>query len=141
MIDFAVTRARLREVLSTVTVTYPGTDEPRPIEVYEWAVDGPIALPAIFIGLPEVEFRVQPCIDKVELPIAVAVGRSGADDKAMHQELEQLWPRVAEVLDAAVPAEFLDIGTNAEMTRAQFVPIGIQGQTYPAQEITLEIYG
>lgn len=133
-IDMAAVRASLAEA---ITAAVPGD-----VTVYPRGVDGTFTAPAVVIGQPSIEFEVQPCIDRWTLPVAVAVDRTGIDETATQQQLEDAWPAVASALAVWVDTGEWPAGvTHAAMTRADFGQLMVQGQSFPAQEIQLEIYG
>lgn len=133
-IDMAAVRASLAEAITDAVL-----DD---VTVYPRGVDGTFTAPAVVIGQPSIEFEVQPCIDRWTVPVAVAVDRTGIDETATQQQLENTWPAVASALAVWVDAGEWPAGvTHAAMTRADFGQLLVQGQSFPAQEIQLEIYG
>ena len=117
------------------------------LTVYRRGVDGTLDLPAVLIANPSVsEFDVQPCgVDRWVWPIHVGVARTGMDELATQAELQK---RMAEVV--GLLRQLLDENTylvaadvaNARLTSAEFgTSFAVQGQAFPAYEITIEIDG
>ena len=133
-IDMGAVRQALAELLQDAL--------PDEVQVYPRGVDGVFVSPAVVLGQPSVEFEVQPCVDRWTLPVAVAVERSGGDEEATQRLLEDTWPLAASAVAAWVDEGAWPAGVqHAAMTRADFGSLSVQGQGYPAQEITIEIYG
>ncbi|MFT4295639.1 MAG: hypothetical protein QM582_09535 [Micropruina sp.] len=133
-LDIAAVRDALAELF---TDTLPGD-----VTVYARGVDGTFNSPAVVIGQPGVEFEVGPCMDRWTLGVAVAVERSGIDETATQQLLEDTWPMVVSALNAWIDEGDWPAGVaRVAMPRADFGTLTVAGLGYPAQEITIEIYG
>uniref|UniRef100_UPI0025F47421 hypothetical protein n=1 Tax=uncultured Aeromicrobium sp. TaxID=337820 RepID=UPI0025F47421 len=118
--------------------------EPR-VTVYDGppeTLTGPVS---VFVGQPRVpEFDAQPCMDRVEWPIAVVVEPGAAGNYLNAQrQLEALWPEIAEAYRAASEQDQSLSGLVAEwhVTRAEFGDFTIAGTSYPAQSIHLVLHG
>lgn len=133
MIDLDAARLGLADVAGTV----PGIER-----VYPRAVDGSIELPAVVIGLPEVEFDVAPCqTDTATIPVAVAVRRMGANEEAVQQQLEDLWVAVATAIRGSLETGPLSNVGEGQCTRAVMGSLDIAGQSWPAYVIEVEFTG
>ncbi len=139
MLNFTAIRTYLGDQLDTISADL--------IEkVYRRAIDGTAQLPAIVLGQPSLEeYLVQPCISRWELPIHLVVDRPGDDEEETQKKLEDLWLQLLEALGAIVQDSFPTLGdpgvVEATLTRSDFGSLLIQGQAFPAYEITLEIHG
>lgn len=135
MIDFRAARAQLGAVVLESV--------PAGVTVYPAGTAGPIALPAVVIGMPRWEADTQPCMDTVTWAITVAVARPGSNDDYVITELDQLWPAVADGVRNAVVDDQTLAGTckAATVIRAEPTFLTAQGVELPAQTITLETYG
>lgn len=135
MIDLAELRAKLATELDTRIPDSAG------VKVYPRGVDGVFTSPAVVFGQPTVEFNVQPCsIHRYELPVAVVVERQGLDETTTQHELEDAWMVVAGAIEDTIAAGTLP-GAAHKLTRADFGSFQIQGQGYPAQVLTIELFG
>jgi len=135
MIDFPAARAEPGTIVSSSV--------PAGVTVYPSGTAGSIALPAVVIGMPRWESNTQPCMDTVTFPITIAVARRGSNDDYVINELDQLWPAVAEGVRDAIELDQTLAGTckAAKVIRAEPTFLTAQGTEYPAQTITLETYG
>lgn len=108
-------------------------------KVYRRAIDGAFQAPAVLIGQPAIEEAdVQPCgIDRWSLPVHVVVARPGGDEERTQRQLEDVWTAVLNFLREAVDG----LPGSARVMRAEFGSLMVAGQSYPAQEITIEIVG
>lgn len=121
-----------------------GTDG---LTIYRRGVDGTLNLPAVLIANPAIaEFDVQACgIDRWQWPIHVGVARSGGDEEATQAELQQRMAQVIgllrQLLDEDPYLGAADVA-HARLTSAEFgTSLAVQGQAFPAYEITIEIDG
>lgn len=108
------------------------------------AVSGPGAFPLIIIGQPETEFTGATfCLEKSELPVAVAVGRDGTNDQAVIDQLDQLAVGLVAAL-RQVLAEDPALGGacgEAHLTRIEPGSLIVQGIEHPCHTAWLEIHG
>lgn len=135
MIDLGALRGLLASELKTRTTG---------LGVHPRGIDGAFQPPVVVLGQPDVEFDVQPChIHRYGMPVAVAVGRPGFDEIATQAELEGRWLEVAVALQELVDEGVLDaLGVvDATVTRSDSGSFTVQGQSYPAYSITIEIVG
>lgn len=135
MIDLEALRGLLASELDSRT-----TD----LGVHPRGIDGVFQPPAAVLGQPDVEYGVQPCgICRYELPVAVVVGRPGFDDTATLAELERHWQAVVAALQGLIGEGVLDVlgVVDATVTRSDAGSFLVQGQSYPAYAITVEIVG
>lgn len=112
------------------------------VTVYPAGVsDGPFVLPALIIGQPEVTFAVQPCLDRYSLPVAVVVAR-GVSDRETQARLESVWTDTAELARLLFDsdAQLGGLVAAVRLVDARFGLFGIQGQEYPAQHLSIEIF-
>lgn len=130
MIDLTATRALIVSLLSDTG-----------IHVYTRAVTDTFVTPCVIIGIPEVEFDVQPCVDTTHLPIGVVVGRDGIDDAATQDQLEVVWRKVVDrLLTATRTGGFDPVAHGADLKRSEYESVGVQGATYPAMTLTLDLH-
>lgn len=137
MLDLAAVRTALGDWLDQHR---PDTVE----RVYRRAVDGAFQAPAVVIGQPTVEeWMAQPCgISRWSWPVHVVTDRPGGDEEATQTQLETSWTQVAGVLEQLLDANpYLGGAQQAWLTRADFGSLLVQGQSYPAYEITIELLG
>lgn len=142
MIDFNAARAAITEVLEAERAR-EGSPLARVRSICARGADnGPVELPAVVLGQPEVDFDTQPCTDTVTFPIAVAVALDGHNLPATQQELEVLWVSVSQLLRAQIDVPPLALlGHNREVTRAEPGEWDVQGASHPAYVLTLHFYG
>lgn len=136
--DIAKTRDRLVDIIRPAV--------PDSVQVHRSAFDGVAVFPAVVIGMPgwEDDTSANYCFPKWSWPVAVCVARPGTSDEVTVSELDDLWPAVFGALrDAARNDQTLGgVCSQAVAERAMFGQFAIQSQgTYPAQMITLELYG
>lgn len=131
MIDLDAARDAIRADVADVDATF-----------YPAAVSELFAVPAVIVGIPEVEFDVEACTDLVRLPVGVVVARDGTNDAASQTSVEALMRAVSDRLRASVQSGRLyDLCSVASLARADFELIGVQGATYPAFTLQLDLYG
>ena len=131
MIDITALRDYLAGRIATDDVT-----------VYPAGVsDGPFTAPALIIGQPEVTFAAQPCLDRYSLPVAVVVAR-GVSDRETQARLEQVWTDTAELARMlfASDAQLGGLVAAVRLVDARFGLFGVQGQEFPAQHLSIEIF-
>ncbi|MGC4106050.1 MAG: hypothetical protein QM753_06805 [Thermomicrobiales bacterium] len=135
MIDLGALRGLLAAELDGRTIG---------LGVHARGIDGAFQPPVAVLGQPDVEFDVEPChVHRYTLPVAVAVGRPGFDEAGTQAELEGRWLEVAGALQAVVDEGVLDaLGVvDVTLTRSDAGSFTVQGQSYPAYSITIEIVG
>lgn len=130
--DVAAQRAALRAVLAPVG--------PR---VFTAAPIGTMPAQFILIGMPSWKPPTDAlCAHRIEWAVMVCQSRSGTNDEITALALEGLWPSVLSVLDAAVESDaFGPVCLTASIDGAEFGPVTIGGQEFPAQIITLTMQG
>lgn len=135
--DLAAVRDQLVKIIAA--------DLPESISVHRSAFDGIPALPTVIIGMPswEDDTTANYCAPHTMWPIAVVVARPGSDDAGTVEQLDTLWPVVFEAIRDASRADptLAGVCRQSVTNRAQFGQFAIQGQTYPAQLITVDLYG
>lgn len=110
------------------------------VKVYRRAITGTFQAPAVVIGQPSLEQpNAQPCVDQWSWPVHVVVGRPGTDEAATQAKLESCWVKVYAELDRLV--EGIPGAVVARIMRADFGSLLVGGISFPAYEITLEIFG
>ena len=131
--DLGAQRAALRTTLEQVSG----------VRVFAAAPVGTMPAQFILIGMPEWRPPTDAvCMHVVEWSVMVCVSRSGTNDEITALALEGLWPLVLGVLDDAIEAGGFDaVCTLASLVRAQYAPVSVSGQDYPAQIITLTMQG
>jgi hypothetical protein len=137
MISIGAVRDQLVKVIETGV--------PDTITVHRSAFDGTTGFPMIVIGMPswQDDTTANYCAPHVEWPIAVVVSRPGGQDAETADTLDALWPVVFYTLREASQADptLAGICVASVISRAQFGQFSVQGQTYPAQLITVDLYG
>lgn len=131
--DLGAQRAALRTTLEQVSG----------VRVFAAAPVGTMPAQFVLIGMPEWRPPVDAvCAHVVEWSVMVCVSRSGTNDEITALALEGLWPQVLGVLDEAIEAGGFDaVCMTASLTRAQYAPVTVSGQDFPAQIITLTMQG
>ena len=131
--DLGAQRAALRTTLEQVSG----------VRVFAAAPVGTMPAQFVLIGMPEWRPPVDAvCAHIVEWSVMVCVSRSGTNDELTALALEGLWPQALAVLDEAIEAGGFDaVCTVASLTRAQYTPVTVSGQDFPAQIITLTMQG
>ena len=111
-------------------------------EVLPYGVVGPFQPPVVVIGQPDVEFTEWGCTDKVTIGLAVVVRDHPEGAAATQQELETLWPQIADAVKSVFHADETLGGlvTTARLVRADFGDFMVHGTPYPCQNLTCEIY-
>lgn len=135
MINNAAARARLGEICE-LAVDGEAT-------VYPSAIDASAAFPLVAIGMPRWTPQIEPCIDRSQFPIAVAVKLPGGDSAATQDQLDQLWQAVASQLDDAITDDptLGGLCAAAHLDRAEPGAFRVQGHDYPAQLIFINLDG
>lgn len=112
------------------------------VSVLPRGVVGPFSPPVLVFGQPDVEFRSWGCEDLVTLGMAVVVRHHPDGPAETQRELEDLWPQVAAEVKGLLHDDPRLGGhvTTAELKSAEFGDFEVQGQTYPAQQLTIEIF-
>lgn len=114
------------------------------VTVYAAAPHGTLPAQFVIVGMPTWRPPTEAvCMDSVEWGVMVCVARSGTNDTFTALALEGLWPLVLAALDEAVEADATLGGlcSHSSLKDAEFAPVTIQGQEYPAQIITLTLQG
>ena len=113
------------------------------VRVFAAAPVGTMPAQFVLIGMPEWRPPTDAvCAHVVEWSVMVCVSRSGTNDELTALALEGLWPQVLGVLDEAIEAGSFDaVCMTASLTRAQYTPVTVSGQDFPAQIITLTMQG
>lgn len=136
MVELAAVRDQLVKIIETVVPT---------VTVYRSAFDGAAVFPSVIVGMPswEDDTTANYCAPHTLWPVAVVVARPGTNDQGTVDQLDALWPAVFHGLrDASHTDSTLSgICLQSVVNRAQFGQFAIQGQTYPAQLITVDLYG
>ena len=112
------------------------------VAVLPYGVTGPFQPPCVVLGQPDTEFGDFLCVDKNTLGLAVVVRDHPQGPAATQQELEGLWPQVAAAVKRLLQADNTLGGlvVDARLMSAEFGDLVVQGQPFPAQQLTLEIY-
>ena len=111
-------------------------------QVLAFGVTGPFQPPCAVLGQPDVDYDVQPCVAKVTIGLAVVVRHHPQGPEATQRDLETLWPQVAaavrdlEHTDPTLGGQINDF----HLTRAEFGSFDAQGNSFPAQNLVLEIH-
>ena len=116
-------------------------DEALGVTVCPWLVEGTAELPAVILGLPDVEFSDWGCSDRVTLGIAVVIAWNTSGPWATARELEELWPVVAEAV-RSMTLENPDLDglvSDCRLVQGVAGDFSVQGVQCPAQLLTLEI--
>lgn len=142
MIDHSTARARLAEIVSDGILA----GEIPEATVQRAGIDSVPVFPTVIVGQPS--WQTAPeltyALGRSTFPIGCVVNRSGvAGDTPSIDTLEGLWPAVAHLLRMTSEQDQTlgGVCSQALITRADFGAFTIQGQTYPAQLITVELYG
>lgn len=118
---------------------------PDTVSVYRSAFDGTPALPAVIVGMPswEDDISANYCAPHRQFPIACVVARPGTADEHTADQLDSLWPAVFDQLRDTSRSDpgLGGICRQSVIGRALFGQFNIQGQLYPAQLITIDLYG
>lgn len=136
-----------QDAVRTVIGDYLDAHKSDGLTVYRRGVDGTLNLPAVIIANPSLtEFDVQACgIDRWVWPIHVGVARTGIDEEATQAELQQRMAEVIGLLRQLLDEEpYMGVAdvAHARLTSAEFgTSLAVQGQAFPAYEITIEIDG
>lgn len=137
MINITAQRDQLAKI---ITAGVPDT-----ITVHRSAFDGTATFPLVVVGMPswEDDTAANYCHPHIMWPVAVAVSRPGSEDAKTVDQLDQLWPAVHDVLREASATDptLAGICRQSVIGRAQFGQFAVQGQSYPAQLITVDLYG
>lgn len=115
-----------------------------PLPIYTAAPTGTLPKQFLVVGMPAwVPPSQALCMHQVTWQVMVAVRRDGTNDQATAQSLEDLWPQLLRVLIVAVETDpsLGGVCATSAVTRAEFAPVTISGQEFPAQVITLEMQG
>lgn len=133
--------ANVRDALvAIITDAVPAT-----VAVHRSAFDGAATFPTVVIGMPswEDDTTVNYCAPHSMWPVAVVVNRPGMADAETVSQLDDLWPVVFTALRDTSRADptLSGVCKQSVITRAQFGQFSIQGQLYPAQLITIDLYG
>lgn len=133
MINIGAARSRLADLLGDLDA-----------EVVRAGIDGIAEFPAVIIGQAdwsEADLTMSQ-FERSTFPVAVVVKRSG-DDTADIDALDNLWPTVLDRLKAAARADpsLGSVCRAAVVTRARFGLYSVQGASYPAQMIFIDLYG
>jgi hypothetical protein len=128
------------QLVKIIEVAVPAT-----VTVHRSAFDGTTGMPMVIVGMPSWvdDTTVNYCAPHTEWPIAVCVARPGNNDAGTADQLDTLWPQVFTALRDASRADptLAGICRQSVINRAQFGQFMIQGQPYPAQMITIDLYG
>jgi hypothetical protein len=142
MIKHGLARARLAEIIQTAV------DDGRvpSATVQRAGIDSLPVFPSVIIGQPSwaTAPEITYALSQSTFPIACVVNRSGVGgDTPSIDTLEDLWPAVVELLrtTSELDQTLGGVCSQALIIRADFGAFTIQGQTYPAQLITVELYG
>ena len=138
MIDMVAVRAHIASELTSRL----GVLLADPPDVLPRGVDGPFDPPVVVLGQPDVEFDVEPCLDKWTLSVAVVVRVDPSGMTATQTQLEELWPAVATAV-REMCSDDQSLGglvASARALSADFGDFKVGSQTFPAQAIQLEIY-
>lgn len=136
MINPNTARGRLAELIKA--------DAPPEVAVQAAGFDAVASFPSVVIGMPnwQPDDNLPYGIQRQTWPVAVVVSR-GSQDSATIGQLDELWPAVLELLRTASEADGTLGGICAQsiVTRADFGQFAIQGTSYPAQLIQIDLYG
>ena len=136
MINNTAARDRLAEIIRT--------NVPDTVSVQRPGFDAVATFPAVIIGMPtwEPDDRLPYGMERHRWPVAVVVARDGQDSTTIDQ-LEELWPAVVDLLRTAAHTDQTLGGVCAEavVIRADFGQFAVQGSSYPAQLISIDLYG
>ena len=112
-----------------------------PARIYPHGIAGVLELPAIVFGQPDVEFGEWGCTDKNVLGIAVVVRDEPTGPIDTIRALDDLWPQVAGALKRVCTDPTLGgLVDHADLATADFGSFTVAGRTFPAQNITINIY-
>lgn len=141
MIKHGPARARLAEIIAD------GMDRgvvPQ-ATVQRAGVDALAVFPTVIVGQPawQPQSQLTYQLDRSTFPIACVVHRASSGDSVTIDELEELWPAVVQLLKTASEHDQTLGGVcdQALIARADFGAFTLQGQSYPAQLIFIELYG
>lgn len=130
---------QVREQLATVL----GGLVPPDVPVIRSAFDSVPRFPAVVLGMPwwdegrDTTF----CLPVLTWPIACVVARSGSNDTATVDQLDGLWPGLVEQLRRLGPAVLAGLAAQVIVGPARFGQFSVQGSDYPAQLLSIEIFG
>lgn len=137
MIDIPTVRNGLQAIITAVV--------PADVIVYRSAFDGSPTFPSVVVGMPswEDDTTANYCHPHMLWPIAVVVNRPGSNDAGTVDQLDRLWPVVFNQLRdlSAQDPSLQGICRQSVIGRAQFGQFAVQGQSYPAQLLTADLYG
>ena len=141
MIKLGPARARLAEIIEAGI-----TDGAVPTATVQRAgIDSLAVFPTVIIGQPnwEPQERLTYAIDRSTFPIACVVTRGVGGDTPAIDELEEIWSAIVQLLKTTSEQDQTLGGVCAQsmIARADFGSFTIQGQTYPAQLISVDLYG
>lgn len=130
------TRERLAQLLGEQL------GEPAPATVLPYGVTGAFQPPVIVLGQPDVEFGDWGCTDKNTLGVAVVVRDDPTGPVATQKALDRLWPQVAAALKAVFAADPTLGGqvTHSELKTAEYGTFVVQAKSFPAQNLTINLY-
>ena len=135
MIDIKAARAGLADIVQTALPD---------LSVQRAGFDAVASFPTIVVGMPTwaPDDKLPYQFQRHTWPIAVVVGR-GSQDSATIDQLDSLWPDVLGVLRTASEQDGTLGGICAEslVLRADFGQFAIQGTSYPAQLVQIDLYG
>ena len=137
MISYGKVRKALAAAVETARV--PGVRT-----VSRGAVSGPGAFPLVMVGQPETEMvGAGFCVERSEVPVAVAVARDGTNDQAVIDHLDTLIGDLVEALRDATAADPSLGGACAEahLIRVEPGALVVQGTEHPCHTVWLEIQG
>jgi hypothetical protein len=143
MIKHGSARAKLAEIIEA------GVDDGQvpSATVQRAGIDSLPVFPTVIVGQPS--WQAAPpertyALGQSTFPIGCVVNRSGiGGDAPSIDALEDLWPAVVDLLRTTSEQDQTlgGVCSQALISRADFGAFSIQGQTYPAQLITIELYG
>lgn len=111
--------------------------------VYSRAPQGSITLPAVVVGMPDWRPAADSrALDVWTLPLLVVVAQQAADPAATVDQLDEIWPEVAQTVQAEMWADQTLGGlvSDCQIDQATFGTVGIAGHDYPAYSITIKVF-
>ena len=131
MINIGEVRDRLGEALAGLEL---------PVETR--APSGVLHPPMVLLGMPTWQAVSSDRLDTMSMPVVVVVAARSASPEAAVDELDALWPSVADRLRNAARSDQTLGGAVSDtvVESSMFSPITIAGHEYPAQTITVKLY-
>lgn len=136
MINIPDARAQLAKIIGDAVGSQ--------VQVYPSGTSGTVTFPAVVLGMP---YGIPPanwCNPGITWPVGVVVSRPGTNDADPIDQLDRLWPLVFTTL-RDLTARDSSLGgicnQSSVQDTTQMSQFDVQGQSYPAQLISLDLYG